>query len=225
MKLPADIEAEILSRASMSGLDYATRSRYARRIRVVREQMMRLSAEFAPGTSCAARYADAYFLSNFPANLMKTMRVINEVLLHCASFPGGRSRVRVLDIGCGEGAGLLGTYYALRSAYPTLEFRLTGIDRSAKMLERGRQMVRSIGGRETRVKVRLLNLDAADVSQAVYDRKCDIVLCVNSLAEIVKEPVLPRDLMSRLYGCVADDGVFVIIEPALKVFSRRLMEL
>lgn len=225
MKLPADIEAEILSSASMPGLDYATRSRYARRIRVVREQMMRLSAEFAPGTSCTARYADAYFLSNFPANLMKTMRVINEALLHCASFPGGRSRVRVLDIGCGEGAGMLGLYYALQSAGHALEFRMTGIDSSLKMLERGRQMVYLIAGRDARLKARFINFNAGETGNPVYDRKHDMILCVNSLAEIFAEEILPGNFMGRLYGSLADDGLLVIIEPALKIYSRRLMAL
>lgn len=225
MKLPADIETGILAGSGMAGLDHRTRTGHARRIKRIREQLVRLSAGFAPGTSGAAQYSDAHFLYNFPASFMKTMWVIREARRIFPAFPGPRSQLRVLDIGCGEGAGMLGAYHALADAGAALEFRMTGVDVSARMLARGRQMVHLIAGRDARLKARFINASAGETGNPVYDRKHDMILCVNSLAEIFAEEVLPGNFMGRLHGSLADDGLLVIIEPALKMYSRRLMAL
>lgn len=227
VRLPAEIESAILAQAGMAGLGSGPRAPYARRIKQLREQMARLSAEFAPGVSRTPQHADAYSLYNFPANFMKTMLVLLEARrsLTAFAFPGARSRLRMLDIGCGEGAAMLGAYHALADAGAGLEFRMTGIDASARMLARGRQMVRRVAGQDARLKARFVNLDAGNTQNPVYDRKYDVILCVNSLAEIYAAEILPRDYMGRLYGALADDGLLVIIEPALKIYSRRLMEL
>ncbi|UCD18773.1 MAG: methyltransferase domain-containing protein [candidate division WOR-3 bacterium] len=225
MKLPQQIEGEILSRAGLEGLNFRTRSRYTRKLKRVREQMRRLAADFFVNDPSEAKYSDAYFLYNFPANVVKTVLVGGEIRKHWSQFLLNRSNYSVLDVGCGEGAGMIGLYHALKDSVRDAEFRFTGIDSSKIMLDRARQMLQFQRKEDRRLKARLFQRNAREVWSATSRKKYDIILLVNSLAEIVEDDTLPSDFMGRLYGSLVEGGLLVIIEPALKKLARRLMYL
>ncbi|UCF71592.1 MAG: methyltransferase domain-containing protein [candidate division WOR-3 bacterium] len=225
MRLPQQIESEILSRTGLEGLNFRTQSRYTRKLKRVREEMRRLTADFFVNNPSEAKYSDAYFLYNFPTNVMKTMFVAEEIRKHWSQFLLNRNHYSVLDVGCGDGAGMIGLYHALKDRVPDVEFRLMGIDSSKIMLDRARQMLQFRSRGDPRLKARLFQRNAREVCSATSRKKYDIILLVNSLAEIVEDDTLPSDFMGRLYGSLVEGGLLVIIEPALKKLTRRLMYL
>ncbi|MDH4210555.1 MAG: methyltransferase domain-containing protein [candidate division WOR-3 bacterium] len=225
MTLPSNICEKLLVWAGIEGLTYATESHHRKRLRVIRDQMRRLSSDFAEGKPSESRYSNAYFLYNFPLNIMKMMHVIGEISSRYSHFLLNRPRYSILDIGCGEGAGMYGAYYALKNLDDSLKIRITGIDRSGIMLEHARQMAAHLRKHGEGIITTFFNRDAADIRSSLPRKKYDVIICNNSLAEIFREDVIPKKYIGVLFGHLANEGLLVIIEPALKKFARRLMQL
>lgn len=55
------------------------------------------------------------------------------------------------------------------------------------------------------------------------DQRYDIVIFANSLVEMVAAETIPDDFTRRVLEFLADSGIAVVIEPALKASARRLM--
>ncbi|UCD06563.1 MAG: methyltransferase domain-containing protein [candidate division WOR-3 bacterium] len=225
MTLPLSICEEILASAGFEGLSDATESSHKKRLRVIRDQMRELSSDFAEGISSESRYSMAYFLYNFPLNFMKTLYVFGEISIRRPDFLTPRQRYRILDIGCGEGAGMYGAYYALKSLDGSGNTRLNGIDGSRKMLERARDMAARLRRRGEDLTAGFANRDLTDIRNALPRKRYDIIICSNSLAEIIREETLPNKYIGILLGHLCENGILVIIEPALKKYARRLMQL
>jgi ribosomal protein RSM22 (predicted rRNA methylase) len=225
MRLPEKIAEKILSCTDMDGLDHKTKSLHSRRLRGVREQMRRLSADFRADSPSEARYSDAYFLYNFPSNVVKTMHVMTEIKRHWPQFLLNRNRYSVLDVGCGDGAGMVGLYHSLKNGGDDVEFRFMGIDSSRIMLDRARKILHWHSKEDRMLRAKFFQRNAKEIRSAANNKKYDIILLINSLAEIVEEDILPTDFMGTLYGSLVEGGLLVIIEPALKSFARRLMHL
>jgi SAM-dependent methyltransferase len=225
MKLPSDISEKILDICGIPGLGCSTEARYRQRLGIIRKDMRRLAADFAASKPSEAYYRDAYFLYNFPMNLMKTAFVINTIGSRYPGLLDGKKRLRILDIGCGDGAGIYGCYYALRNIPGVREFIFKGIDSTPQMLRRAQILARWLGLRDPRMKVRFLKrrIDFADL--LAIKGKYDVVMCINSLAELIQEEEMPVRVITSVLRCLVDGGVFLIIEPALKKFSQRLMRL
>lgn len=223
--LPEEISTKVLQILGLPDLCQNTKPHYAERLQVLRQQMRKLAADFAADAPTEKHYTDAYLAYNFPMNLVKTMIVTKEIALRYPDILGRRARLHVLDIGCGDGAGIYGFYYALKDAHFIREFNLMGIDTVAKMLERARILGRWLIRQDARVKVFFRRQIIKDLSLLNYRKRYNIILCINSLAEIVKSEKIPVWFIHSLLKRLTDDGLLVIIEPALKKFVRRLMRL
>jgi ribosomal protein RSM22 (predicted rRNA methylase) len=225
MTLPSSICEELLASAGFDGLNDDTESSYKKRLRVIRDQMRDLSSDFADGISSESRHSMAYFLYNFPLNFMKTLYVFREISRRRPDFLMPRSRYRILDIGCGEGAGMYGAYYALKSLDRSGKTRLTGIDGSRKMLERARDIAVRLRRRGEDITAGFAKRDLTDMRGSLPRQKYDAIVCSNSLVEIIREEMLLKKYTGILLGHLCENGLLVIIEPALKKYARRLMQL
>jgi ribosomal protein RSM22 (predicted rRNA methylase) len=225
MELPAEVSAMILQGLGMPDLNHTTKSGYARTLRRIRKEMILLADDFASDVPTESKYSDAYFVYNFPMNMVKTMLVIKEICLRYAGLSSGKGRYDVLDIGCGEGAGMFGVYYGLKDEADVQGLRLVGIDSTRKMLERARYLARGFRKGNPRLNMRFSRQKIDATWQLRSRKKYDIILFVNSLAEIIRDGSIPTSFMGMVFGRLADHGLVVIIEPALKKFARRLMEL
>jgi len=225
MKLPDEISVRILQTLDMPDLNKFTQSRYTRKLSAIRRQMKRLAADFAANTHSETDYLDAYTVYNFPMNMMKTATVIEGIMTRYRDFASGKTRLSVLDIGCGDGAGLFGVYYALKDSIRIREFNMTGMDSSKKMLARARSMAGWLRKHDPRIGVHLLRHKFHEDLRFVSKKRYDIILAVNSLAEVIQETTIPDRFVISLLDHLISDGFLLIIEPALKRFSRRLMRL
>lgn len=225
MTLPSNVCDKLLAWAGIDGLSYATKPHYRKKLRVIRDQMKQLSSDFAEGIPSESRYAQAYSVYNFPLNFMKTRQVVGELSLRRPDYLLNRPKYSVLDIGCGEGAGMYGIYYALRSLGGTMKIRLTGIDNSPTMLEHARQMAAHLRRHGEAMSAAFFNRNLGNISSSLPRKKFDIIICNNSIAEIMRGESIPVRSIGALLGHLSEHGLLVIIEPALKKFSRRLMQL
>ena len=225
MTLPSNVCDKLLAWAGIEGLTYATKSRYRKKLRVIRDQLKRLSADFAENIPSESRYSKAYALYNFPLNFVKTTRVVGELSFRYPDYLLNRSKCSILDVGCGEGAAMYGIYYALKDLDRTLKIRLTGIDKSKTMLEHARHMAVHLRRHGETMSSVFINRNLGDIGSSLPRKKFDIIVCSNSIAEIVRGEAIPARNIGALLGHLSERGLLVIIEPALKKFSRRLMRL
>ncbi len=215
----------ILQDLGMTDLNHTTKSCHTRTLRRIRKEMTLLSDDFAADVPTESKYSDAYFVYNFPMNMVKTMLVIKKIWSRYGGLFSCKSKYDVLDIGCGEGAGMFGVYLGLRDEADVQGLRLVGIDGTRKMLERARYLAREFCKNDPRLKMRFYRQKIDATWQFRSKKKYDIILFVNSLAEIIRDESIPSSFMGPVFGRLANQGLVVIIEPALKKYARRLMEL
>ncbi len=225
MELPVEISAMILKLLKMPDLDKTTESHYTQILRRIRKEMTLLANDFAANIPAGNEYADAYLVYNFPMSVVKTMLIIAQMRSRYPGLLSGRRRYDVLDIGCGEGAGLFGVYLGLKNETDVREMRLAGIDNDRRRLERARYLARLFHSDDPGFKVRFDKQKIDGISGFNSKKKYDIMIFANSLAEIIKERSIPSAFMGAVFGRLADQGLVIVIEPALKKYARRIMEL
>jgi hypothetical protein len=93
------------------------------------------------------------------------------------------------------------------------------------MLERARNLAREFHKGDPRLRVRLHKQRIDGAVGLVTRKKYDIIIFANSLAEIIPDGSIPSSYMGSVFGRLNDQGIVIMIEPALKKFARRLMEL
>jgi 2-polyprenyl-3-methyl-5-hydroxy-6-metoxy-1,4-benzoquinol methylase len=152
MILPSELEQLILKLIDLPHFNRCVHAVSKKRVHDIRKQLYKLSADFAQLKPTADRYYDAYFIYNFPMNVMKVMTIVHELQYLHPSLFCNKSEFKILDVSCGEGAGLFGTYYSLRHA---TRLSMTGIDLSRHMLERCQRIVGRLSKNDPHCKVRL----------------------------------------------------------------------
>ncbi len=222
MRLPADIEYKITELLGVPNLTYQTARSHRKKLSQLRKQMYELSDDFAQSRFSADRYADAHFAYNFPINFMKAMIVAQRIKLLYPELLHQKDELHILDVGCGEGAAMLGLYYGLKNSK---QFVLTGFDQSGTMLKRCREMSSWLKKRDAQMRVKLQRQDVSSGLLPKRAHKYDIVIFANSLAEIFSGETIPVRFIERIFKAIQDEGIIIIIEPALKNLSRRLMNL
>ena len=221
-KLPFALEQKILELLGLEGLNETNWRRHEPRLEQLGRDMYCLARDFAGRQPSEARYQDAYFAYNFPTNFMKASRVAREIAFFYPELlprPGG---LDILDVGCGEGAGLFGFSDYIRGQSQGL-LSLVGVDTSRSMLERASHLGEWLGERDKNLHTRFRHHDFASGRLRRPDQRYDIVIFANSLVELVPEASIPADFTEGVLEFLSDNGVLVVIEPALKKSSRRLM--
>ncbi|MCK4250770.1 methyltransferase domain-containing protein [candidate division WOR-3 bacterium] len=222
MRLPAEIEQRVLELINMPDLNWKSARVHNKKINRIRNQMYKLAEDFAQTIPSADLYSDAYFAYNFPMNFVKAMVIAKEVNFLYPQLFNNKDTIRILDIGCGEGAGMLGFYYGIKNS---TKFVLTGIDTSTQMLKKCKNMTHSLKNRDTCIRIKLRRQDVSHGLLKKKTHKYNIVIFANSLAEMFTGNNIPVKFIERILKSTDDDGVIIIIEPATKYLSRRLMNL
>jgi ribosomal protein RSM22 (predicted rRNA methylase) len=215
MTLPREIEEKI---RELIGFDEP------RKEPALRRNLFELADDFQRRNPNEDRYSDAYLAYNFPSNMMKVISVMNEIgSFQPRAFPD-RDRYDVLDIGSGEGAGMFGFFFARDGIFKS-GFSLRGIDASPKMLEKCRTIGDHLAARHTNLRISLNRRRLTPLLEREIEGNYDAILCVNALAEIIPANPLDPKLVIKLLRHLKPSGIIIIIEPALKTFTRRLMKL
>lgn len=220
MELPDTITAAILKVLGIPGLDYRTARSHAAQLNALRTRMRTLADGFASGVPAESTYSRAYVAYNFPLNFMKARYVTRQIMALFPSLLSG-DKLKVLDIGCGDGAGLLGVLYGVgmdcRAVY-------RGYDASRTMIRQGRQLIRELTGQRALPRIRLEVKDIGDGLLKTKERY-DLIILSNSLIEIAGDSRGAVRYVERISKNLSERGIMILIEPALVATSRRVMEL
>ncbi|MCX7994624.1 MAG: methyltransferase domain-containing protein [candidate division WOR-3 bacterium] len=221
MRLPEDLEAKILSELHLDGL-YQSAADYRNELDTLRKEMVSLSFRFAAHQRMTEENYNAYFCYNFPQNFMKSVAVMKR-LYGIFKIPL-RDEYRILDIGCGEGAGLWGLCYYLNLQNPNCRLFLTGIDVNGFLLKRCQSIGEWFKEKHPYTEILLINESAIKFLQ-VDKGQYDFIILSNSLVEISQSRKIPISFIQMCMNHLKKGGFVIIIEPALKNLTRRLMEL
>ncbi|MGB9720626.1 MAG: small ribosomal subunit Rsm22 family protein [bacterium] len=223
MNLPEEIEGKITAILNIQDVqdDFPT---YQKTIDRLRRQLICLSEDFAHSRHSESEYNDAYFAYNFPQNFMKTMLVVNRLFnLYEVSVP--EDRLHILDLGCGDGAGMLGCYYGInKKSQNRLQFSLTGVDTSRTLLTRCKTLADWFRKTNSNIDVKI----SGESLQHFISRnqeKYDIVILANILTEIFQSEKIPVSFIKKIFHLLNRNGIIILIEPALKKLTTRLMQL
>jgi ribosomal protein RSM22 (predicted rRNA methylase) len=172
----------------------------------------------------------AYLLYYLPSNLPKSGFLLNEIAAHPEGLLA-RQRLRLLDIGAGQGAATLGTLDYFAGNVGPSHFDIVAVDLNAQPLEDYRWLVTNYM-RDRAISYTLKthqgNLERG--LSAGLGGEFDLIVAANLINELFltdSHPVEMRAqwLAEKIGGLLAEDGSLLIIEPALKESTRALMEL
>ena len=220
VRLLPEIETMLLGLLGLQDTDNPPLS--LKKLRSLSTRLYKLSNEFVMTGSGKGKYQDAYLAYHFPTNFMKSWMISRWLQNQFPQWSSGKKRIRILDIGCGHGAGMFGTYYALKQDRIAA---LTGVDRSAAILHACRKIAFLMKKNDRRLHVRLHRHRLHNALQMEMSMKFDVVILANALAEIEQDEHIPQKYIKQIFRHVTADGIVVIIEPASRMLSRRLMHL
>ncbi len=221
MKIPEKVEHKILSELGISDI-YNNPNLFSEKIDNLRKQMIHLSQDFAKLKPTESQYQDAYFAFNFPQNFVKAMLVINKTY-NLYKIPLIKDKIKILDLGCGEGAAMFGLYYGLKNIKPDMSIYFTGVDIENNLLNRCGSLLEWLQHLYGNVHFDILKKSASDFITD-YSGEYDIIIISNVLVEIFSENNIPINFVKKIIRLLQSNGIIIIIEPALKPLTRRLME-
>lgn len=137
----------------------------------------------------------AYALYYTPINFQKVKKYLEKL-------PADFKAKQVLDFGCGPGTATLAAKLFFKDA------NFTCVDTSPQMLETAEN---------------ILGWVQTNFSNVVPNKKFDLIIAANSLNEISDQELLNATL-NNLYQALNPNGILLVIEPALKTITRKLMQ-
>lgn len=221
IELPQDIEFVLLGLLGLHDTD-DPRLLDQTRLRSLSTQLFKLSNDFRLSRQEKNPHHDAYLAYHFPMNFMKAWMITRWLQHRHPRCFAAKKDIQVLDIGCGHGAAMFGIYDALKK---NRRISLTGIDRSATALRVCRKIARALqeGDRRLRTRVQRHRLEHSFLVRT--KKKFDVVIIANALAEIEQDEDIPRRYITQIFRYVVPGGIVIIIEPATRMLSRRLMRM
>lgn len=179
--------------------------------------------------------AIAYGLFFFPQNWVRARLPLAEAIDFRGWRPRGDSAqprcLRVLDLGAGAGAAGLGAALLLRERALADEIELTAVDRSAASLGRLAALAREHAGHLPGLRVRTVAHDALDWARRELpraDAPFDLIVLGFALNEMLPPAAgleARVEFAHRLRRALADAGLLLLLEPALRETAEPLQEL
>lgn len=173
----------------------------------------------------------AYFLYFMPSNAYRVASIWSELARLGFRWPAGKA-LRAIEFGAGPASGACGIAAGERHAPTGLPSDATWalIEQDKGMLELGRDWVSSwfpeqgFAGWGTRPFHRKLDAKAGFLPRSAP--QFDLWLMSYFLNEMREPPAeIARLLLDSWQRHLADDGIAILVEPALRAESRRLLEI
>ena len=179
-------------------------------------------------------YRSGYILYFLPVNALKVTSLLQKTQ---ALTPSKNPSLRFLDLGCGPGTALMGTFQAVEESLlpeaESLEMHWTLIDQNRLALQDAQAFHDSLLNElkkkfpekkiSSTVQIIVGNLFNQKISQLLPHQKFDLVFALNFLNEFPREKRL--HLIEGLQKYQDESGKIFLMEPALRLTSRELMKL
>lgn len=209
IKITKIIEEKIMKIIGLEGLNSGNIKEYEKTINNIRNKLISLSDDFYNKNRYDEGNEIAYLAYNFPMNIAKVIWIMN--LIKKLDLIK-QKEIKVLDIGCGEGAGSIGINSVLGD---TIKY-FKGIDNSFERLNYYDEFMKVTGKNFESVNMNILNLENINIEEF------DIIISSNILCEIGPES---QRFINKLLRRMNDDAILILIEPALKESSQNLMKI
>jgi SAM-dependent methyltransferase len=166
-----------------------------------------------------ARHRDAYAFYYGTVNSLKVLPPLAE--LQAAGVFAASAPLRVLEFGCGTGAGVLGIAVWMDAGEKDRTIHYTATDAVPEALDATRRTWSLLPEHlRSRITLETRRVDLAGAPDAAG---ADLVLAMNVLNELPERARAALPLL--LEQCCARDGAALLIEPALRIASRALLYL
>lgn len=162
------------------------------------------------------KYCDAYLLYYTTCNLLKMVHPLGEI--QKSGFFNEHSGLRVLDLGSGTGTMTLGLSFWLAEHFPSAQAHFTAWDQSALALRTFEDFYKKFGWKNKLLTLHT-NIENARPSDTLYD----LIIGGNILNELTGPG--EEQFTGLLQRNLLPGGFVILIEPALRISSRRLLEL
>ncbi|MBL7996822.1 class I SAM-dependent methyltransferase [bacterium] len=162
------------------------------------------------------KYCDAYLLYYTTCNLLKMYYPLGE--LKKSGFFNEHSDLSVLDLGSGTGTLILSLSIWLAENFPSSRAQFTAWDQSSVALQTLEKFYKKFDWKFE------LETHQMDIENArLTDQRYDLITGGNVLNELTE--LGEEHFVSILERNLLPDGFVILVEPALKNSSRRLLEL
>jgi len=217
LHIPDKLEKWIIYQIGLEGIYEIGERGFKKKIEELRENLFQLSHVFTHKRTSVKeefdeRFEKAYLAFFSPLSYLKTRCVLKEMF----SFLHPVKNMRILDIGAGQGAGSLASFDLLKELGKKPE-EIVCIDRrspSCNILE----------GLNLPHEYRIMDVEDFGIRKM---KNFDLILIINSLTEAYGFDVdfLWRKISLIFDQILSENGILVIIEPALKDSTRCLMKI
>lgn len=217
LQIPEKLEKWITFKLGLEGIEEIGESGVKKKIEEIRELLFQLSHIFTHKRTAVKEEFDekferAYLAFFSPLSYIKTLCILKEAF----TFLGTKKNMRILDIGVGQGAGSLAGFDLLKSLGESPD-EIICIDRrssSYNILE------------ELNIphQYRIMNVEDFGIRRM---GSFELVLIINSLTEAFGfDPLFLWRKISLIFDQIlSENGILLIIEPALKDSTRCLMKI
>lgn len=167
-------------------------------------------------------YAAAYLIFIFPQSLIKIFLIMQEISTLCNKRFSDKSSITIIDLGSGMGPSTFGIF----EYFKTNQFNKMQYYELVEKNELPIYIHKLITERKNYFINAQFNIIKSDLINYVNNlkKKADIIILSLVLSELM---VLNKqiNLIKKLINQLNDDGILIIIEPALKKCSHRLISL
>jgi len=185
-------------------------------IQELSDRFNRISALKTQGNMYQGRELEtAYCLYFFPVNVIRVLHVLERLAVEDRSnfeLLMGRPALTVWDIGCGPGTASFA--FSMQAGERGKSARYVLMDANGRMLELAGRVLQPMAS-ETRCC-------SFDQTSCLGGPSPDIVFMVNTVNEIAGEGLFRS--LDHTIRQLAQDGYLILIEPALRKCSRKLLE-
>jgi len=166
-------------------------------------------------------YIAAYLSFIFPQSLFKTYLILNELVSFFPSIFSNKSKLDIADLGAGMGASSFGIYEFFSTNYKTLMLHYDVIEKNELPLSIFKKMIDD----NQYFKNANFSIKKTDINTFINSRDNlkDIIVLSLVLSELSSYDSI--SLIKKILRHLKKDGIFIIIEPALRKCSLNLISI
>lgn len=185
--------------------------------------------DVAPDVYRSRQEIDAYGLFFFPQTVCRSVCVVRELIEDVGWKPPQGRPLRVLDLGCGSGGASFGFLHEVLSSFPDVPIEHFGVDRSPDNLDAARDCAAEcFSDNGSTIQWNWLRRDITGSGfsweRSPFNKPWDVILLGFSFGEFTAglEDEAVADALLELSDALAENGVAIVLEPALMETSVRL---
>lgn len=166
-------------------------------------------------------YRSAYLLYFTLTNYAKMLKCLDEVFKHQNLI---QSEYKVLDIGCGPATASLACSNFFASRFPNKNLGLFCLDQNREIIKDARNLFKLLGSSKHKFEAHARALNTRAINSLKLGR-FDLIILANVLNELGGVKDQYQFCLSLIKHCLKPDGVLIILDPALRLTTRSLMEM